>query len=311
MRYPIWPADPARLSAPPRLRRFAVRRRLSDPLEMISPDLVWAMLQTTVLIAMLLLVSGAGRPAVRLDGVGDPAIARAVAVLIGDQGAANTRRSEFIAAVPSDFVAVMGYRPGILDVNGELSLAKPIGACSSPIHLAFDMEPTCKGHDFGYDLLRYAAAIGHPLGDWARPLIDHWWYAAMHERCDLGQSGLSNLACHSQVMATEAIINVNTWREGYGPPIEENPWRYLGAFGLLLVTLLGASRVRPRNHLHPARRLQVAPHVPVIIGTAMPVPAPATRATARQASPRTTAPRPRRDRPIPSPARAHDPTAAR
>ncbi len=233
---------------------------------MISAHLIWAMLQALLVVAMLLLVSGAGSPAVALAGRGDPATAHAVEVLIGPEANGPARRAEFIAAVPPDFESVMGYRPSMIDINGALSLAKPIGSCSSPVHLAFDMEPTCKGHDFGYDLLRYAAAIGAPLGEWARPLIDEWWYAGMHERCDLVHGGVLNLACHTQVLATEAIIDVNSWREGNGPPIEENPWRYLGALVLLPLALLGVVRVRRWDRPHPATQLQTTPSAPAFIG---------------------------------------------
>jgi hypothetical protein len=205
----------------------------------ISPTTVWALLQATIVVVLLLLVSGAGSSAMTLDGRGDPATVRAVEVLIDQIGADPGRRAELIASIPDGFASVMGYRPQVIDINGTASLGEPIGACSSPVHLAFDMEPTCKGHDFGYDLLRYAAVIGAPLGEWARPLIDEWWYAEMHERCSLTHAGVAALACHGQVLATEVIIDVNSWREGNGPPIEENPWRYLGALALLPV---GATR---------------------------------------------------------------------
>lgn len=266
MRYPIWPTEPAALTAPGRRLRRSVLPGLVNPLELISPHLIWAMLQATLVVAMLLLVSGAGNPSVALQGRGDPATAHAVDLLIGAESTDLATRTESIAAVPADFAAVMGYRPSLIDINGSVSLAKPIGACSSPVALAFDMEPTCKGHDYGYDLLRYAAAIGAPLGDWARPLIDEWWYAGMHERCDLGHSGVINLACHGQVLATEAIINVNSWREGNGPPIEESPWRYLGALVLLPLSLVGAVRVRRGTPLHPGSRLQAAPNAPALVG---------------------------------------------
>lgn len=250
--------DLARPAVGPQVRRSLLPGRPS-PAELISPHVIWAMLQATLVGAMLLVVSGAGRPAVALQGRGDPATVHAVEVLINSAPSEPARRAEFIAAVPADFESVMGYRPSLIDINGSLSLAKPIGACSSPVQLAFDMEPTCKGHDFGYDLLRYAAAVGAPLGKWARPLIDEWWYAGMHQRCDLAHSGVANLACHAQVLATEAVINVNSWREGNGPPIEESPWRYLGALVLLPLFLYGAVRMRHRDPLHPQDRFQLAP----------------------------------------------------
>lgn len=259
--WPTWPTcstEPARATAAAQLRR-SMLPWLTDPAELISARTVWALLQATIVIALLLLVSGAGSPAMTLDGRGDPAAAHAVEILIGREGTDTGRRAELVASVPEEFVSVMGYRPELIDINGTLSLGEPIGACSSPVHLAFDMEPTCKGHDFGYDLLRYAAAIGLPLGEWARPLIDDWWYAEMHQRCDLTHAGVTGLACHSQVVATEAIIDVNSWREGNGPPIEENPWRYLGALLLLPPTLALAIRSRRPASWHPLGRLQTVP----------------------------------------------------
>lgn len=263
MRHPSWPTKQPRLTAAPRLRRSLLPGS-ANPLGFVSPETAWALLQATLVIALLLLVSGAGRPVVALQGRGDPAAARAVEVLIAGETSGLDRRAELISVVPADYAAVMGYRPAVIDINGSLSLGKPIGDCSSPVHLAFDMEPTCMGHDFGYDLLRYAAAIGAPLGYWARPLIDDWWYAEMHQRCDLAHSGVSGLACHGQVLATEAVIDVNSWREGDGPPIEENPWRYLGALVLLPVTLAGILRFRRSDPILAGARLQSAPAVSVL-----------------------------------------------
>ncbi|MDQ4038600.1 MAG: hypothetical protein M3313_09695 [Actinomycetota bacterium] len=260
MRYLSWPPAQFRLTGAPRLRRSMLAAPL-NPIGWMCSGTAWALLQAALLIALLLLISGAGRPAVALPGRGDPATARAVEVLIEAPATGIGRRAELISIVPADFAAVMGYRPALIDINGSLSLGKPIGACSSPVNLAFDMEPTCMGHDFGYDLLRYAAAIGAPLGDWARPLIDHWWYGQMHQRCDLAHSGGIALACHAQVLTTEAIIDVNSWREGDGPPIEENPWRYLGALVLLPVSLVGMRRLRRGDPFHPGSRLQTAPAV--------------------------------------------------
>lgn len=230
-----------------------------NPVEFLAPRIAWALLEATFVISALLLVSGAGRPVVTLDGVGDPETAAAVQVLIG-QSAADHRSAESLTAViPSRYSEVMGYRPVVIDVNGVATLAKPNGTCSSPVHLTFDMEPTCKGHDLGYDLLRYAALIGAPLGEWARPLIDQWWYDEMHARCELRHAGISGITCHAQVMATEVIVDGNSWREGDGPPIEENPWRYLGALVLLPLMLLGARRSRRVRPLHQVGALQSAP----------------------------------------------------
>jgi len=259
MRYRTGWTGQVSLSAPSGARR-SLLSVLPSPVGLIPSPIMWALLQATVVVAMLLAVSGAGSPAMILSGRGDSETVSAVELLITGQGSGPDRRTELVASIPEDYVSVMGYRPEVIEINNALSLAKPIGTCSSPVHLVFDMEPTCKGHDLGYDLLRYAAAIGAPLGVWARPLIDDWWFANMHQRCESVHSGLTVLACHGQVLATEAVINVNTWREGYGPPIEENPWRYLGAAVLLPLTLLAVVRFR-RTDSPPVGRLQSGPEV--------------------------------------------------
>ncbi|MEJ7770811.1 MAG: hypothetical protein WKF51_02850 [Geodermatophilaceae bacterium] len=283
-------------TAPLGLRR-ALLPRLANPGGLMSPSTLWALLQATVVIALLLAVSGAGRPAVSLGGHGDPTAARAVEVLVGGE-ADQDRLTDLVAAIPADYASVMGYQPELLEINGTMSLGKPIGTCSAPVRLAFDMEPTCKGHDFGYDLLRYAAAIDAPLGPWARPLIDQWWYDAMHDRCDLLHPGASGLACHGQILTTEAIINVNSWREGYGPPIEEHPWRYLGALLLLPPILLILVRFRP-DPLHPGGRLQSTPAASVLAARRHESLSPTDRPTAPLRNSRTIPPRPSSDPPGP------------
>lgn len=260
MQHPIWAMDLARPTAASRLRR-SLLPGVDNPAEIISPGTARALLQAMALIAIFLFVSGAGRPAVALGDRGDPAAGHAVEILIGRAASGSDGPADLMAAVPADFGSVMGYRPVVIDINGIPALGKPTGACSSPVHLAFDMEPTCKGHDLGYDLLRYAAAIGAPLGEWARPLIDDWWYAQMHQRCELRHSGPVGLACHSQVLAIEAVVSTNSWREGLGPPIEENPWRYLGAAFLVPLLLIAPRRLLGRRSHHPVGRLQSAPEV--------------------------------------------------
>ena len=88
--------------------------------------------------------------------------ARAVRALSSDDVAVAA------AAVPETFERTMGYEP----VARSGLLVRPDGSCSSPVPLPSRFIPFCARHDLGYDLLRYAAARGRPLGPWARVRID-------------------------------------------------------------------------------------------------------------------------------------------
>lgn len=210
-----------------------------------------AFLWSALGVLVLLILSGSGQPHVALRGPGDDAAARAVRVLIGDLPQGDPQA--MLGLVPADYDEVMGYRPVIESINGEASLARADGQCSGPGTLPFDMEPTCRGHDLGYDLMRYAAAVAAPLGAWARPRIDQWWYDEMHLRCRIGHSGAAEIACHTQIYAIEAMVSTNTWREGEGPPLYDDPWRNLAA-----VVLTPAFLWTIRRWLHSAEQLPPA-----------------------------------------------------
>src|SRR5688572_18193770 len=62
-------------------------------------------------------------------------------------------------AVPADFASVMGYEPVTATLaDGSVRLVNPRGSCSVPGGWRqFDFDVACKAHDFGYDMLRYAA----------------------------------------------------------------------------------------------------------------------------------------------------------
>lgn len=113
-------------------------------------------------------------------------------------------------AVPAGFSAQFGYTPVVQD--GRPS--NPHGSCSSPIPLPARFEPACRVHDYGYDLLRFAARNGTVLSPDARAQLDAELIADMHRRC-------SNPLCHLAADLSRAGLALNTWRQRGGDPVTE------------------------------------------------------------------------------------------
>ncbi|MEU1427711.1 hypothetical protein ABZ412_11615 [Nocardia sp. NPDC005746] len=127
-------------------------------------------------------------------------------------------------AIPDDFAAAAGYRP-VVEAG---MLLNPEGDCSSPVPLPAEFDLACKSHDLGYDLLRYAAAHGQPLGPWARRSVDAALEQRMHTACAAREDALSRTRC--QVMATIAAtaVDLNSIRQNYGSPVYEPFFEHTG-----------------------------------------------------------------------------------
>ena len=82
--------------------------------------------------------------------------------------------------LPADFASVMGYVPAEeAGPDGRLLAVRSDATCSSPFGgTRYGFDQACRVHDLGYDLLRYAARTGQPLGSSARQALD----AAFGER---------------------------------------------------------------------------------------------------------------------------------
>jgi len=138
------------------------------------------------------------------------------------------------ATVPADFEAVMGYRPQVR--NGLL--VDPEGTCSSPVPLPEGFAPACAEHDLGYDLLRYAALTGRPLGAWARAAIDDRLSQRMQAVCAERQSWLQRAACSTAAQISVLTVEINSVRQFRGVP--EESFASLAVTGLALVAVLAA-----------------------------------------------------------------------
>ncbi|WP_157224197.1 hypothetical protein [Nocardia paucivorans] len=121
------------------------------------------------------------------------------------------------AAIPADFVEIIGYRPAVVDGV----LVAPDGACSSPVSLPPEFDTPCKAHDLGYDLLRYAARRGSPLGPWARQTLDQALDQRMHAACATLTDPLPRTRCDTVAEIAATAVELNSRRQEYGVPVEE------------------------------------------------------------------------------------------
>jgi uncharacterized membrane protein len=178
-------------------------------------------------------LSGWGQPLERPERLQDPAAARAVTAITSD--APNAA-----AALPRDFADVVGYRPATIAATRGMTATRANGGCTSPIGgTSYGFGDACKQHDLGYDLLRYAAAKGEPLGPWARRAIDDHFAATMRARC-------TDLGCYATAALYSGVVRFNSWRQGWGTPVVERLGEMLPpvGVGVLVALLVGSARLR-------------------------------------------------------------------
>lgn len=198
---------------------------------------------TTLLVgvtaATALSVVGAPPPPVP-----DPATRRAVAALLS--GSATGAR----AAVPTDFSQTLGYTP-VLDGS---AITNPSGSCSSPVPLPQSFERACRQHDYGYDLLRYAAAVDGRLPSGARTALDDQFEREALASCP--DAGPGHAHCTRWAHIAAAFVRANSWRQHQSVPAPEDPVSVatggatllaLGSAGSLLV---GCVRLAGRRLAH-------------------------------------------------------------
>lgn len=182
--------------------------------------------------------------------------------------------TDLTTTVPSDFLGKMGYRPLVEALGGTGELVNPRGGCSSPFgSTRFDFDLACKHHDLGYDVLRYAARSGRPLGPSARQAIDRRFGTDLAARCTQIADAVPNRSrrllvgteCQASALVYLAGVDINSWRQGWGTPGIESgvPWVAAGGMGLvaavvaaLVLTGYAGHRSNPR-----ANPLESAPRV--------------------------------------------------
>jgi len=200
----------------------------------------WNVRRVAAVVAGLVVVavlSGWGTPLVPPHGMGDPAAGRAVRALTSDSA------EQALAAVPPDFADVAGYRPVIIEQAGQQVAARSAGGCSSPLGASpFDFSAVCARHDLGYDLLRYAAHRGDPLGGWARHAIDDQFARGLAARCQ--KQPEAGFACAVTAALYIAVVRLNSWRQGDGAPLTESGARWGVALPAGICVGLGIARRR-------------------------------------------------------------------
>ncbi|MDQ0379413.1 phospholipase A2 [Amycolatopsis thermophila] len=127
-----------------------------------------------------------------------------------------------LALLPADFTRVTGVVPGRQQArDGTVRAVHTDGGCSTPWgddNTKWDFGVPCKAHDLGYDLLRYAAAVGHPLGPEIREALDQRLSTDMHATCDINPMD-SPRTCRVMANLYSAGLVVNSWHQRWGPPV--------------------------------------------------------------------------------------------
>lgn len=150
-----------------------------------------------------------------------------------------------LAELPADFSAVSGVKAvRAVGRDGTPRAHHAGGGCSAPWgddNTRWGFGDSCKAHDLGYDLLRYANSKGHPLGPEVRRQLDERLSNDMHQRCETNPRGAQR-ACHMVASVYTAGLVVNSWHQRWGPPTGEpiGPW----LAGILVIGLLLAVRLR-------------------------------------------------------------------
>lgn len=198
-------------------------------------------------IALAVFVCGviASRPAHGDDGVppsGDViAAANAVQAFVAPSATHDPHVN-----LPSDFAQQMGRDPKTITApDGTLRVVDASGGCSGPAgDTEWDFSAACRAHDLGYDLLRYAEAKGHPLGQDARKALDDRLTADLHMQCRINPRGTAE-SCHAVAETYALGLKFNSWRQRWGPPGHEPVVAW--AFGSAVVVFLLLARLHGRK----------------------------------------------------------------
>lgn len=154
---------------------------------------------------------------------GATALQRTAKVGAAPAGNHGTLMREYLTGArppPADFEQVMGYKPFSIQTKHGQRMQDPHGSASAPGKVGPDKEfdPAAKTHDYGYDLLRYYEKKGTPLGPEARKAADALFREDLFNYAN-DQKGLGSrlkFRAWAQIYAT--AVELNSRRQGYGPP---------------------------------------------------------------------------------------------
>jgi hypothetical protein len=195
--------------------------------------------------SVVVLLTAISTPVASATTIGSSAADRAITVL------ADPARSATDLRLPADFRAVMGYAAAQERGPDGLPVAvRSDATCSSPFGAThYDFGQACRVHDLGYDVLRYAAITGEPVGSWARRALDAAFGERMREHCAAEFTGLDRVSCVVLAGAYQGSVSANSWRQGYGAPMAEPAWAVVvpAGFGGLCLGLFLLRRLRRRR----------------------------------------------------------------
>ena len=168
-------------------------------------------------------VAEAPRPFARDSFEGASSVARTAQVAAAPAGDHGKLMREYLTGArppPADFKDVMGYEPYQIQTKHGPRMQDPHGSASAPGKVGPDKEfdPAAKTHDYGYDLLRYYAKKGTPLGPEARKAADAQFRTDLFDYAN-DQKGFGDrwkFKTWAQIYAT--AVELNSRVQGYGPP---------------------------------------------------------------------------------------------
>ncbi|WP_245975918.1 phospholipase [Amycolatopsis palatopharyngis] len=211
-------------------------------------------------LVLVLVVVGFGFVASRSDppeatGALRPDVAQAQQAIgtLLSPGATSTT----LELLPADFTQVTGVQAGEAVAPDHTVRAVHVdGGCSTPWGddgTRWSYGTACKSHDLGYDLLRYSAAKGQPLGPELRQAVDDRLSADMHAMCRINPQGSATL-CGAVASVFSAGLVINSWHQRWGPPVGEPVGPMLA--GVAMIGFLLIFRLRGWLHVRkvaPAR----------------------------------------------------------
>ena len=121
---------------------------------------------------------------------------------------------------PADFEQVMGYKPYAIQTKHGQRMQDPHGDASAPGKIGPDKEfdPAAKTHDYGYDLLRYYAKKGTPLGPEARKAADALFREDLFHFANDQKSLGSRIKFRAWAQIYATAVELNSRVQHHGPP---------------------------------------------------------------------------------------------
>lgn len=152
-----------------------------------------------------------------------PALQRTANVALAPKVTDAQRMNEYLTGArppPADFEKVMGYKPYQLQTPNGPRMQDPLGFASSPggIGPVEDFDVMAKTHDYGYDLLRYHAKVGQPLGPDARKAADAMFRDDLFAHANAKSGTLDRFKSRAWAQIYATAVELNSKVQNYRAP---------------------------------------------------------------------------------------------